>query len=83
MNKCGCGIPNKADWYVYAVIGRPHESGFGTETDYTDIYVCDEHFPGYPDGSMSEDDLRSLFAFDGADQWDVLEFHAWRLHLDR
>lgn len=79
VTRCACGIPNRANWHTHAVVGRPHESGFGTETDYCDIYTCDEHFPGYPDGSMSGAELRSMFRFDGADSWEVLEHRSTHL----
>lgn len=73
MPSDACGIPNRANWYTHVVFGREDE------TTYTDIYTCDEHFPGYPDGSMSEAELRTLVGWTDSDLWDVLEFHSTRL----
>lgn len=60
---CTCGIPNRANYYTEVIIGRDIPGG--TETTYVDIYTCDEH--------TDEDDPRSMFRFDDADAWDVIE----------
>ncbi len=65
---CTCGIPNLANTHYCVIIGKG-DSRTGTETDYVNIYVCSAHDPGTEDF----DDVRTLFAFDGPDEWDVLE----------
>jgi hypothetical protein len=49
------------------------------ETTYSDIYTCDDHFPGYPDGSMSMPELLGMFQFDNPGMWYVLEFESTHL----
>jgi|GEM_PF-6782262 len=66
---CRCGIPNRANWFVRAIIGRPVPGG--TETDYVDVYVCDGHMPA---SELSKNQVGSLFAFSGASEWDILEW---------
>lgn len=39
-----CGIPSRADWYVFIIWSLPVPGG--TETGYTDAYMCDDHMPG-------------------------------------
>ena len=51
---CNCGIPNKANWYTQVIYVH------NEQTSYTDVYSCDEHFPGYPDGSMSRQEAHWL-----------------------
>lgn len=63
-----CGVPSKANVHYFVIIGKG-DSQTGTETDYMDIYACNEHDPG----TEYDYDVRTLFKFDGADQWDILE----------
>ncbi len=63
-----CGIPSKANWHTEVIFSHRGE------TSYTDVYSCDEHFPGYPDGSMSESDAASLLLWDGHESAEILEW---------
>lgn len=80
---CACGIPNRANYYLSVIVGRDIEGG--TETDSVDIYLCDEHTPNVAEGHHSAQDepywfapdaarVHSVLAFDGASDWDVLEY---------
>lgn len=79
---CTCGIPNRANYYLSVVVGRDIDGG--TETDSVDIYLCDEHTPNVREGSQSVAEhtldgsdawrIHDLLAFDGASDWDVLEY---------
>lgn len=40
---CACGVPSKANYYLFVIHGRDIPGG--TETDYTDGYYCDAHKP--------------------------------------
>lgn len=61
--KCGCGIPNRANVYISLVIGR-NISG-GTETSTVDAYSCTEHEPTEPEQILHPDIV--------ADGWYVIE----------
>jgi hypothetical protein len=39
--QCGCGIPNRANYYVGLVVGRDIDGG--TETSHVDWYSCNGH----------------------------------------
>lgn len=70
---CACGVPNKANFYVHVVIGKDVPGG--TETDYSDIYVCDVHGKA----RMTNAEIRELFRFDDAAAWKILEKKITRL----
>lgn len=63
MSNCACGVPNRANTHYSVVVGRP-----GERSD-VDVYMCTEHDPGTEDPA----DMRPLLAFDGADDWEILE----------
>lgn len=73
ITQCSCGIPNSANWHTHVILTRMGE------TTYSDIYTCDDHFPGYPDGSMSMPELLGMFQFDNPGMWYVLEFESTHL----
>jgi hypothetical protein len=60
---CACGIPNKANWHTLVILGRDVDGG--TETTYTDIYSCAQHFDA--------DDTRAMLRWDGNESWNILE----------
>lgn len=63
LPRCACGIPNRANWHVHVVLGR-EVCVDGTETTYTDIYVCTEHY--------SDWDTRGMLNWDSTG-WAILE----------
>lgn len=40
-NSCSCGVPSKANYYVF-VVHAPKDPMDG-DTTYTDAYVCSDH----------------------------------------
>jgi len=73
IDTCTCGIPSKANWYTNVVFS------YRDDTEYTDVYSCDQHFPGYPDGSMSESEAASMLLWDGHEQAEILEWTSTHL----
>jgi hypothetical protein len=86
-----CGIPNKANYHLFVV--TTWKVPGGTDTSYTDIYLCEDHLPALlgivddgwlydvtGDGDMAYyNAAHSLLKFDGADKVDVLQFKVTRL----
>lgn len=60
--RCGCGIPNRANVYIELIIGRDVPGG--TETSSVDSYSCTEHEPA---------DSAQILHPDIARDWYVIE----------
>lgn len=60
---CGCGIPNRANYYTHVTLTREGET-----TD-TDVYTCAEHTPADADPAS----VRQLLEWDGSEDWAIVE----------
>lgn len=66
--RCGCDIPNRADWRVTAKVTKRHTSPPQQQT--VTIWQCAEHHHVRHAG-----DVKALLRFDGADEWDVSHWY--------
>lgn len=66
--RCGCDIPNRADWRVVVKVTKRHTSPPQQQT--VTIWQCAEHHHVRHAG-----DVKALLRFDGADEWDVSHWY--------
>jgi hypothetical protein len=67
---CACGVPSRANWFVHAIIGKNVPGG--TKTEYTDMYVCDAHFPTILDDGENADPDRCTLLTEADEDWENL-----------